>query len=93
MASTLKNDYRFCQKTQNFVYFVPYDFIQISPACGPLTYQIMYEESFLTSNVRVTNGYIKCPIGKSIFAVNLTLKFFRATVANFSSGSLKSLHT
>ena len=24
----------FCQKAQNFVNFVPYDFVQISPACG-----------------------------------------------------------
>ena len=33
-----------CQKAQNLVYFVPCDFVQISPACGPNTYQIMYEE-------------------------------------------------
>merc|ERR1712240_255136 len=36
----------FCQKTQNFVYFGPYDFVQISPACGPNMYQIMYGETF-----------------------------------------------
>ena len=36
---------------------------------------------------------IKCPIGKSIFAVNLTLKLFRATFANADIESLKSLHT
>ena len=36
---------------------------------------------------------IKCPIGKSIFAVNLPLKLFRATVDNADIGSLKSLHT
>ena len=35
----------FCQKTQNVVYFGSYDFVQISPACGPNTYQIMYGES------------------------------------------------
>ena len=29
---------RFCQKAQNFVQFGPYDFVQISPACGPNTY-------------------------------------------------------
>ena len=50
-------------------------------------------ERFLTSNVSISNGNIKCPIGKSIFAVNLTLKLFRATVANADIGSLKSLHT
>ena len=31
----------FCQKAQNFVYFIWYDSVQISPACGPNTHQIM----------------------------------------------------
>ena len=35
----------FCQKAQNFVYFGPYDFVQISPACSPNAYQIMYGET------------------------------------------------
>ena len=35
----------FCQKAQNFVWFRPYDFIQISPACGRNSYQIMYGET------------------------------------------------
>ena len=35
----------FCQKTQNFVYFGPYNFAQISPECGPYTCQIMYGEA------------------------------------------------
>ena len=34
----------FCQIAENFVYSVSYDFVKISPACGPNTYQIMYEE-------------------------------------------------
>ena len=38
-------------------------------------------------------GNIKYPIGKSIFAVNLQLKHFPATIANADIGSLKSLHT
>ena len=29
----------FCQKAQNFVWLEPYDFIQISLARGPNTYQ------------------------------------------------------
>ena len=33
------------QKAKNFVYFGPYDFVQILPACGPNTYQIMYGET------------------------------------------------
>ena len=41
----------------------------------------------------MSNGNIKYPIGKSIFAVNLPLKLFPATVANADIGSLKSLHT
>ena len=36
---------------------------------------------------------IKYPIGKSIFAVNLPLKPFHASVANADIGNLKSLHT
>ena len=94
MASTLRQKMLtiFCQKAQNFVFFEPYDFVQISPVCGPNTYQIMYGET-LDSHVSVSNGNIKCPIGKSIFAVNLPLKLFRATVTNADIRSLKSLHT
>ena len=47
-------------------------------------------ERLQTSNISIINGNIKYPIGKSIFLVNLPLKFFPVTVAN---GSLKSLHT
>ena len=36
----------FAKKTQNFVYFVPCDCVQISPACGSNTYQIIYVENF-----------------------------------------------
>ena len=35
----------FCQNGQNFVYLGPHDFVRISPACGPHTYQIMYGET------------------------------------------------
>ena len=41
----------------------------------------------------VSNANLKYPIGKSIFAVNLPLNLFRATVANDNTESLKSLHT
>ena len=50
----------------------------------------MYGETF---NVSISNGNIKYPIGKSVFAVNLSLKLFPATVANADIRSLKSLHT
>ena len=47
MASTYSQNWLtiFCQKGQNFEYFVPHDFVQISPACGPNVYQIMYGET------------------------------------------------
>ena len=45
-----------------------------------------------TSNVSISNDNIKCLIEVSIFAVNLTLKLFRATVANADIGGQKSLH-
>ena len=95
MASTLcqKMLTIFCQKAQNFVWFGPYDYVKISPACGPNTYQIMYEETLHLQCQHSQNGSIKCPIGKPIFAVNLPLKLFRDTVANVDIGSLNCLHT
>ena len=42
--------------------------------------------------VSISNYNTKYPIGKSIFAVNLPLKLFPATIANADIGSLKSLH-
>ena len=45
----LKNGFKnlgFCPKSQNSVHFRPYDLVQISPECGPNTYQIMYKETF-----------------------------------------------
>ena len=51
------------------------------PACGPNTYQIMPGET-LDLQCQHQHGNIKCPIGKSIFALNLPLKLFCATNAN-----------
>ena len=50
-------------------------------------------ERLKTSNVSVSNGNLKYPIRKSIFAVNLPSKLFRATIANANTTSLKSLLT
>ena len=50
-------------------------------------------ERLKTSNACISNGNMKYPIGKSIFAVNFPLKPFLATVANADIESLKSLHT
>ena len=35
----------FCQEAQTVVYFRKYDFVQISPACDPNTYQIIHGET------------------------------------------------
>ena len=50
-------------------------------------------ERLQTFNVSIRKSNIKYPIEKSIFAANLPLKLFPATVANANIGSLKSLHT
>ena len=50
-------------------------------------------ERFNTSDVGMSNGKIKGPVGTSIFAENLLLQLFSATVANAVSESLKSLQT
>ena len=49
--------------------------VQTSPACGSNTYHLTYGK---TSNVSISNGNIKCPIGKSnsSFTANLPLKLF-----------------
>ena len=52
-----------------------------------------YTNQIILINNSISNGKIKCPIGKSILAANLPLKLFRATVAYADIGSLKSLHT
>ena len=49
----------------------------------------MYGET----TVDISNGNIKYPIRKSIFALNLPLKLFPATGANAEIESLKFLHT
>ena len=47
MVSTLCQKWLtiFCQKAEKFVYFGRFDFVQISPACSPNTYQVMYGET------------------------------------------------
>ena len=37
----------FVQKLKNFVHFGPYYFVQISPVCGPSTYQLMFGETII----------------------------------------------
>ena len=38
---------------QNFVFFLPYDFVQISPACGPNTYQYVWRDFGLPMSASV----------------------------------------
>ena len=96
MASTLPQKFLiiFWWKAKNFVYFRPYDFAQILPHVVQILNQIMYGETSQASNVSISNGnIIICTIGKFIFAVNLPLNLFLATVANADIGSVKFLHT
>ena len=50
-------------------------------------------EKIMTSDVIVSNGNLKGPVGKSVFAENLPLQLFHATVANAETERLKSLNT
>ena len=90
MASTL------CQKLLitfcHFLWFGSYDFVQISPSCDPNTYQIIYGGT-LDFQYHYQQWQHKMQQKINIFAVNLPLKLFLATVANADMGSLKSLHT
>ena len=74
---------------KNCVHFVLCDFVQLSPACGPNTYQKLPNNVW--TDFRLYNGYLKYPIGKSIFAVILPLKLLRAAVANANTNSLHTL--
>ena len=44
MASTHQKKQKTKTKTEKFVQFEPYDFVQISPACGTSNYLGMYAE-------------------------------------------------
>ena len=54
------------------------------PLRGPLPH---------SSRSQRTESVLYTPFGKSIFAENLPLQTFRATVANVDTESLKSRHT
>ena len=94
MASTLCQKWLtiFGKKLKILYTSRPYHFIRISSACRPDTYQICMERLY-TFSVSISNDNVKCPIGNSVFAVNLPLKLLRAIVVNADVGSLKSLHT
>ena len=54
--------------SSKFGIFLPYDFVQISSACDPSTYQIMCGET-LDVYDSISNGNIKSQIGLLTFAV------------------------
>ena len=77
----------FLSKSSKFCILWTIRFVQISPACGPNTYQKLYVRDFrFPMSASAIYGNIKYPIGKSIFAVHLLY-----TVANADIGSLKFL--
>ena len=83
----------FLPKSSKFCIFLTIGFCSNLPACGPNTYQKCMEK-FKASYFSISNGNIKCLIGKWIFGTaNFELKLFRVTVANANIGSLKSLPT
>ena len=53
------------EPAQNIVQFEPYEFVQISPACGPNAYQKMYGE-IKGFQFQHSNGKIKYPIGNQV---------------------------
>ena len=69
------------------------EFLQISQHVVKIFIKYCIEE-LETPDVIISNGNMKYPIGKSIFAVKKKmLKLFHVTFANADIGSLKSLHT
>ena len=46
------------------------------------------QQQLMKDDVSDSNGNIKCPMGKIIFAINLLLKLLHATVANLDTGIL-----
>ena len=66
----------FCKTVQNFVHFLPYNSIQISPAYCPNTYKIMYGEILDFRCQRQYNGNINCPVEKSNFCRKFAIKNF-----------------
>ena len=55
--------------------------LKISQACGPNTYQNVWRDFRLS---------MSAPVGKSIFAENLPLQLYRATVASADNENLVS---
>ena len=75
MASTLSKKWIniICQKAQCFVYLLPYNFVQVSPACGPNTYQTMYGDALDFQCQRQQKEH-KMPDQKINFCSKFTIK-------------------
>ena len=69
----------------------PYNFVQISPTCGPNTYQIMCGDTRLSMLAIVT---LNVPNQKINFCNKFAVKTLPCNhIANADIGSLKSLYT
>ena len=56
----------FCQKVQDLVYFLPHDFVKISPACCPNTNKTIYRDT-LEFQSQCQEWKLKMPNRKIIF--------------------------
>ena len=94
MTSTLSLNWltMFCQKTHFLVFCIMRFCLNFTSMWSKYPSNNVWRD-FRLAKVSISNGNIKCPIGKSIFAVNLPLKLFRTTVANADTRSQKSLYT
>ena len=68
----LKNSV-YCQEAQGFVHFGPYDLIQISPACAPNTYRIMYGETYRLQVQAIATAARKSFNGKLTGKINFPI--------------------
>ena len=95
MATTLSQKWLtiFCQKSSKFCIFRTMRFCSNFTSMWFKYLSNNVWRDFRLKNVSVSNGNLKFPIGKPIFAVNLSLKLSRTTVTNATTESLKSLHT
>ena len=86
----LKNGYPFDAKKLKILY-ISYHTVLFKFHQHVVQILIKLYTERLSTFISVSNGSIKCPIGKWIFAVNLELEFFSATVANADIGRLECL--
>ena len=82
----------FCQKTQNFVLFGPYEFVQISLARGTNFIEECMDRCW-TSIVSISNGSTEDFLKANLLQKRLSDLTFYVTIADADIESLKSLRT